>query len=456
MTIGDGRSGAPPGWYPDGPGWERRWDGFAWTADRRPSGPPPSSPPPGYSPAGQSSSPPGRRKGSPVWLWVALSVVAVVVVTAVVVTLVIVAPWADDDPSKGAGGDPTSEPTDPTDSPDPEEPVTGDLDGDGRGDVVGRFYDETESRLTLTNADGSFTVEQVPVLQEEQLVVGDFDGDGANDIGAWIATGGTLQFEIEDGEVAAITQDFDVWFKLEAVKAAFGDFDGDGLTDIAAYGQQHRSQVAVWVLRNNGDGFEQPEKWAALPNATYGSTELIVGDYNGDGIDDAMAIVPDEPLVKGDFDSYYWYGDYGVEPLIASNGSFQRGGVVGIDVEVFDQEYAVGDFDGDGTDTLVADDYYSDSLVHYEYDGTTLRPTGEQVSYGVAGDGALDSVVAVDVDGDRLDDLVFTSVDVDTYRSFGAWVVTADAEGGMDAPVKWADLPACSGDYCDIDFFAAR
>lgn len=487
MTIGGGGPAAPPGWYPEGPGWERRWDGFAWTADRRPAQPaqpaqpspwappaagapasgsapptaypPASSPPPTQPPAGFAQGPPPsypappRQKKSLLWLWVALAVVLIVVI-ATVVTLVVVQPWADDDTDSGGkgGGEETTEPTEPP----PAESVRGDLDGDGRGDVLGRFYDSTESRLTLTNKDGSFQLGQEPVPQEENLIVADFDGDGSGDVGSWFDAAGTLQFEIEDSDLPSVTQEFELWFKVQAIRAAFGDFDGDGLTDIAAYGQQHRSQVAVWVLRNNGEGFEQPEKWAALPNATYGSTELIVGDFNGDGSDDVMAVVPDEPLVRGDFDSLYWYGDFGVVPLIAESGSFDRGGIGPVETELFDQEYAVGDFDGDGRETLAADNYYEDSFLLYEYDGTTLRPTGATVNYGVAGDGLLDAVVAVDLNGDQLDDLVFTSVDIDDYSSFGAWVATSDAEGGIDTPTKWSNLPKCTGEYCEVDYFVAR
>ena len=330
------------------------------------------------------------------------------------------------------------------------------MDGDGRGDVLGRYYDTTERRLTLTNADGSFVLGEEPVQQEERLVVADFDADGSSEVGSWFDSGGTLQFEIEDSDRPSVTQDFDLWFKVEAVNAAFGDFDGDGLTDIAAYGQQHRSQVAVWMMRNTGEGFEEPTKWAALPNATYGSTELIVGDFNGDGSDDIMAVVPDQPLVRGDFDNLYWYGDFGVLPLIARSGSFDRGGIAPVEAELFDQEYAVGDFDGDGVDTLVADNYYDDSFAFYEYDGPTLRPTGEDVPYAVAGDGVMDAVTAVDVNGDQLDDLVFTSVDIDDYSFSGAWVATADAATGFGTPTKWADLPACSGDFCEVDYFEAH
>jgi len=385
---------------------------------------------------------------------VALAVV-LVVGAAAVVTVVVVQPWADDDKDRDAerGGEETTEPTE-TAAPE-SDAVRGDIDGDGLGDVVGRFYDETENRLTLTNLDGSFEMSQEPVQQEETLVVADFDGDGSSDIGSWFNADGTLQFDVEDSEIGQ-TQDFDLWFKSENIKAVFGDFDGDGLIDIAAYGQQHRSQVAVWVMRNTGAAFEEPVKWAALPNASYGSTQLIVGDYDGNGADDALAVVPDEPLVRGDFDDTYWYGDFGVVPLIASGTSFARGGIGPIEEALYEEEYAVGDFDGDGKDSLVTDNYYEDTFVVYDYDGQTMRPNGATVPYGVAGDGLMVAVTAVDLNGDQLDDLAFTSVDIDDYSFFGVWTAVANAEGGMDAPVKWADLPDCSGDYCEVEYYPTR
>jgi len=381
-----------------------------------------------------------------------------VVVVAIVVTLLVVQPWsgddepaADDDPDQSTSTPTSAESSDVT-AP-PGGTVRGDVDGDGLGDVVGRFYDDTESRLVLHNANGSFEVSKEPVEEEEQLFVGDFDGDGGNEVASWSDDYGTLHVTVEGSDVPELTQDFELWFKAQQVKAAFGDFDGDGLVDVLAYGQQHRSQVSVWMLRNNSAGFEAPEKWASLPNATYGSTELIVGDFNGDGRDDAMAVVPDEPLVAGDFDDSYWYGDFGVVPLLAEPGAFRRGGIATVDTELYDQEHAVGDFDGDGKDTLVADDYLDDSLVLYDYDGTSLRPTGQSVGYAIMGDGVMDALTAVDLDGNGVDDLAFTGVDVDDYSFFGVWTAVANSAGGLDAPAKWADLPDCKGDYCDVDYF---
>lgn len=386
---------------------------------------------------------------------------AVVVVVAVITALLVVQPWSGDDSAGGDGGTTGSTGTEgssgSTGSPGPTDgagqAVRGDLDGDGRGDVLGRFNGDSEQRLTLTNADGSFEVAREGVAEEEHLVVADFDGDGSNDIGSWTDDSGTLRLEVPDTALPALAQDFELWFKVQQVNAVFGDFDGDGLVDVAAYGQQHRSQVSVWVLHNNGAGFDPPQKWASLPNATYGSTVLIPGDFNGDGSDDVLAVVPDQPLAAGEFDDYYWYGDFGVVPLLAEPDTFGRGGITTVDTQLYDQEYAVGDFDGDGKDTLVADDYLNSSFVLYEYDGDGLRPTGATLDYSISGDGVMDALAVADLDGDRRDDLVFTSVDVDDYSFFGAWVASADGSGGLAAPQKWSDLPDCPTDYCEVDYF---
>ncbi len=60
--MSDSGNGTPPGWYPDGQGGQRWWDGTQWAAPTAPpagaptgpppSGPPPSGPPPGAAPFG--------------------------------------------------------------------------------------------------------------------------------------------------------------------------------------------------------------------------------------------------------------------------------------------------------------------------------------------------------------------------------------------------------------------
>lgn len=53
----------PPGWYPDGDGWERRWDGTSWTEERRRMAEPPA--PTQVRPAAPTPEPPAAGPGGP-------------------------------------------------------------------------------------------------------------------------------------------------------------------------------------------------------------------------------------------------------------------------------------------------------------------------------------------------------------------------------------------------------
>jgi hypothetical protein len=411
----------------------------------------PQGVPYGAGPGGPSYPTPPRKKNSLIWLWVVLAVVLVVLIGAAV-TLLITKPWDDDGSGGSGGGDPTSGTTRESGGP-VEEGVTGDLDGDGLGDAVGRRYDDSEHRLTLTNVDGSFEVQEEPVPEEETLVVADFDGDGASDIASWFDASGALRFEVEGVEMEGVTADnLDLWFQVQAVKATVADVDGDGLTDLVAYGQTRRSQVSVWVFKNNGEGFDEPARWAKLENASYGSTTLVPGDFDGDGTDDLFAVVPNQPIPQGEFNDTYWYGDFGIRSLRSTGSTFEISSISPTDQDFSEPDWAVGDFDGDGVDTVVTDDY--GTLVFHSFDGSTLRPSGQQVNYELGDDGLLDGITTSDVNGDGSDDLVFTVVNIDDYSFSGAWVVTAEGSE-FDAPTQWASIPPCSGDYCEVTYFPA-
>lgn len=66
MTSGEGGAGpTPPGWYPDGSGGQRWWDGEQWTDHARPGVAPPRAPL-AYS-AANHSPPPPPPWGT--WVW---------------------------------------------------------------------------------------------------------------------------------------------------------------------------------------------------------------------------------------------------------------------------------------------------------------------------------------------------------------------------------------------------
>ena len=78
-----------------------------------------------------------------------------------------------------------------------------------------------------------------------------------------------------------------------------GDFNDDGKDDVAAYYNSSTNTGEIWVSLSIGDGdFAPAVQWnsAALPHRS-GWTELLTGDYNGDGRTD----------IAGFSDSDTWY-----------------------------------------------------------------------------------------------------------------------------------------------------
>lgn len=95
----------PPGWYDDGRGQQRWWDGQRWTEHLRTAQPPP--PPPGPAGPGWQPEPRGSRT---TLLW-SLVGGGLVLVAALAVVLVVVFGGDDDgdDDSDTAGGPPSSQ-----------------------------------------------------------------------------------------------------------------------------------------------------------------------------------------------------------------------------------------------------------------------------------------------------------------------------------------------------------
>ena len=205
-------------------------------------------------------------------------------------------------------------------------------------------------------------------------------------------------------------------------------------------------------MRNTGEGFEEPQQWCGVAER---DVRL-----------DRAARRPTSTVTAS---TTSWPGADGPSPLVHGRlrtpvrrlgapahrraARSRRGTIAPVETELFDQEYAVGDFDGDGTDDAAGRrQLLRGLLLLYEYDGTTLRPTGSQVQYGVAGDGVMDAVVAVDVNGDQLDDLVFTSVNIDDYSFYGVVGARPRTRRAGSTPRRsWADIPPCKGDYCEVD-----
>jgi hypothetical protein len=163
----------------------------------------------------------------------------------------------------------------------------GDLDGDGRGEVI--VWAEDECILLHLASRQTHKYEVLFNPKEYSLIVGtgDLDGDGRDDLVAVVDEGlAYASFDFTTGgPPAAKVNKIDSFTIKQGVNVAVGDLDGDGFRDdVAVLGAGHGS-----VFRSVG-GLEMETEVVEYPPGVI-ADDILIGDVDGDGADDLFTVL---------------------------------------------------------------------------------------------------------------------------------------------------------------------
>lgn len=172
-------------------------------------------------------------------------------------------------------------------------PVIGDWNGDGADDVgfrrpaTSRFYLDANGNRQWDDIGGGDITSATFGLSTDRAVIGDWNGDGTDDIGVWrpstrqfiLDTNGNRRLDSSaNGDIRTTA------FGLATDYPVIGDWNGDGIDDLGFWRPSNRQ----FYLDANGNRSWDGTVGGDLVTGAFGlaTDRPVVSDWNGDGTDD--------------------------------------------------------------------------------------------------------------------------------------------------------------------------
>ncbi|QMV42694.1 FG-GAP-like repeat-containing protein [Cohnella cholangitidis] len=324
----------------------------------------------------------------------------------------------------------------------------GDVNGDGKMDLIVADIGASQITVLLGNGDGTFRpgLNTAVGSNPRDIAIGDFDGDGKVDLAVANTRAATVSILIGQGNGTFEADDSPESVGIEPYGIVAADLNGDGHDDVAV---SNNGSNSLSILLGNGDG-------------TFGSAisipvginprSLVASDFNGDGKADlAVANTTSNTVtvLLGDGSgTHYNPTNYftGSSPIglhavdldldgkmdlaLAANmsdamnvligdgnGTFSAPVVYSAGAGSYPLDLTVGDFDGDGNPDLVGGSQIGDLTLLLGNGNGTFQAAMNFPSYGRF-------LTSGDYNGDGKSDLVM-------INDRGVYVMNSAAEGAL-------------------------
>lgn len=260
--------------------------------------------------------------------------------------------------------------------------ATGDVDGDGKQDILAVNQANNRLKIQLGNGDNTFDRLHDAIVGRgpAALALGDLDGDAKLDAVTANELGNTISILLGNGNGTFNRTDLPTGRKPSSV--AIGDVNGDGFDDIAV---TNRDDNTLWLFMGQGGGaFGAP---TVMPTGAQPS-DVVLTDLDGDA--DLDLVVTNQ----GDNTVSIQYGD-GAGAFTPALSVFAGNGP---------RSVAVGDINGDGRPDIVAANPTDNGVSLLLNQGSSLFGNAIPIRSGVSpmsveladmnGDGKLDIITA--------------------------------------------------------------